>query len=214
MVKLQFLPTAKNQPALEFLETLNVPSPPRTGENGNSYTIPVAYAATVSYNTGPVIAPTTHREPGHRSVNRSPLAWARINALCRIANELRTSEQIHSAISAWGSAPATGKVQSPDQEEAEVSFSPVEQAIADIWSEVLGVTTVHFDEDFFHLGGDSLRAALVITRLRQVFGVVLALDNIFEAPTVAGLAVVVLERLAESFEHEEMVSLLADFRDS
>ncbi len=66
--------------------------------------------------------------------------------------------------------------------------SPEQQAIAAIWSELLGVDKIGLNDNFFELGGHSLLATQVISRLRSVFKVELALRSLFEAPTIAGLA--------------------------
>ncbi|HSS50618.1 MAG TPA: amino acid adenylation domain-containing protein, partial [Thermoanaerobaculia bacterium] len=69
--------------------------------------------------------------------------------------------------------------------------SPVEHALAEIWSEVLGVGAPGIHDDFFDLGGHSLVAAQVASRARAAFGVELPLRLLFEQPTVAGLAAAV-----------------------
>ncbi len=63
-----------------------------------------------------------------------------------------------------------------------------EQAIAGVWEEVLGVSSIGVDEDFFALGGDSLAAARVAARLAQVLHVEIPLRDLFECPTVGALA--------------------------
>ncbi|HEY9832541.1 MAG TPA: amino acid adenylation domain-containing protein [Stenomitos sp.] len=65
--------------------------------------------------------------------------------------------------------------------------TPVEQVIADIWGQVLGVEQVGVDDNFFELGGHSLSATQLISRLRNVFQLELPLRHIFEYPTVASL---------------------------
>ena len=66
--------------------------------------------------------------------------------------------------------------------------TPVEEIVAGIWSEVLGVGSVEAERSFFDLGGHSLLATQVMSRVRRSFGVELALRELFEAPTVSGLA--------------------------
>ncbi len=66
--------------------------------------------------------------------------------------------------------------------------TPVEEMLAGIWAEVLGIKKVSIHDNFFELGGHSLLATRVISQLRQVFKVELPLRCLFNQPTVAGLA--------------------------
>lgn len=75
--------------------------------------------------------------------------------------------------------------------------TPLEQAIAALWAEVLGVDRVGRDDNFFELGGHSLLATQMISRLREMCQVELPLKTLFERPTVAGVAeAIVLEQFA------------------
>ena len=60
--------------------------------------------------------------------------------------------------------------------------------LAEIWQEVLNVSRVQREHDFFDLGGHSLLAIKMIAQAREVFGQELPLGLLFQAPTLAGLA--------------------------
>jgi amino acid adenylation domain-containing protein len=62
-----------------------------------------------------------------------------------------------------------------------------EEALAAIWKEVLGVQRVGINDDFFMLGGHSLNATQVVSRIRQRFQIELPLPAFFQAPTIAAL---------------------------
>ncbi len=64
----------------------------------------------------------------------------------------------------------------------------LEQSIAQVWRDVLKVSSVGLDDNFFDLGGHSLLAVRVHRRLRQVLGRELAITDLFRFPTVRALA--------------------------
>jgi acyl transferase domain-containing protein len=68
------------------------------------------------------------------------------------------------------------------------SESDATAVVSDVWREVLGVKTLGLDDDFLALGGDSLIAVRIASRLRQRLGCALAPADLFEASTVASLA--------------------------
>ena len=66
--------------------------------------------------------------------------------------------------------------------------TPVEETVMQIWTELLGVDRISVDDNFFDLGGHSLMATRVISRVRQSLGVELPVRVLFESPTIAKLA--------------------------
>ena len=92
--------------------------------------------------------------------------------------------------------------------------TPLEAQIAEIWAAVLGRERVGVEDDFFALGGHSLLAMRVIGRLSEAFPVRLTIGALFQARTVAGLAALALQKLAEqeaaSTDDTELAAMLAE----
>ena len=85
---------------------------------------------------------------------------------------------------------------------------PVEDLLAGIWCNVLGLKKVGIHDNFFELGGHSLLATQVMSRLRKVFQVEMPLRSFFESPTIAGLAVRIAQSQAEVADKEELGRIL------
>ena len=83
------------------------------------------------------------------------------------------------ALPAPVSAPVVAEYEAPDGE--------VEEMLAGIWAEVLGVERVGVTNDFFALGGDSVTAIRIVARVKAV-GLVATPQSLFRAPTVRRLA--------------------------
>jgi amino acid adenylation domain-containing protein len=86
----------------------------------------------------------------------------------------------------------------------------VEEAVAGIWSELLGVERAGVYDNFFELGGHSLLAAQIMVRVRDKFAVEVPLRSLFDAPNVAGLALAVMQSQSEMLagEAENMLAEL------
>ncbi|GAA2428700.1 hypothetical protein GCM10010191_47350 [Actinomadura vinacea] len=86
-----------------------------------------------------------------------------------------------------------------------------EEALAEIWAQVLGVDRVGAVDDFFELGGHSLLATQMISRVRARFGIEIPLAASFDRPTVRALAADVEQRIwaeIENLSEAEVLRLL------
>ena len=71
---------------------------------------------------------------------------------------------------------------------ANETLSPTETAIANVWKEILKIGSIGPDENFFHLGGDSLRAIQSVLQINRALGSNITITHVFQTPTVRGLA--------------------------
>jgi amino acid adenylation domain-containing protein len=87
--------------------------------------------------------------------------------------------------------------------------TPLERDMATIWEQVLKAKRVGVYDNFFALGGHSLLATQVISRLNELLQIEIPLRTLFEQPTVAGLALAVLQREA-SAPKQQTVQFLSE----
>ncbi|MCF3124886.1 amino acid adenylation domain-containing protein, partial [Streptomyces arenae] len=128
------------------------------------------------------------------------------DALRRAAAAVLPAHMVPAAVMALDALPqlATGKVDRKALPAPELTGSrdargprdPREEVLCALFAEVLGVGRVGVDEGFFDLGGHSLSATRLVSRIRATLGTELPVRALFEAPTVAALA----ERLAHADE--------------
>ncbi|ONI86818.1 hypothetical protein ALI22I_24845 [Saccharothrix sp. ALI-22-I] len=83
----------------------------------------------------------------------------------------------------------------------------VEEVLAGIWVEVLGVPEVGVHDDFFALGGHSLLAARVLARVQAAFAVTVPIGRMFAAPTIAGIAAALV-----ALDDPQRVAAIAELR--
>jgi acyl transferase domain-containing protein/acyl carrier protein len=127
---------------------------------------------------------------------------------------LRTPSQTGSSTSPAGSSgsgasASAGGHQRPD---LAVSYAPPrnddEATVADLWQDILGLDGIGVHDNFFDLGGHSLIATQLVSRLQQAFGVNVELDMFFSAPTIAEFTEALQQKQIERSGEDEMARLL------
>jgi amino acid adenylation domain-containing protein len=88
--------------------------------------------------------------------------------------------------------------------------TPVEEMLAELWSDLLGVERIGVRDSFFDLGGHSLKAGQLMLRLRDMFGVELPVSTVFEGPTIEAMAIAVGRKLVEEADPEELAKILEE----
>ncbi len=86
----------------------------------------------------------------------------------------------------------------------------LEERVAAVWRQVLGLEQVGAHDSFLDLGGDSLLATRLMSRLREELAVDLPMDRLFAEPTVAAVAAAVVEARASQVSEEDLARMLAE----
>ncbi|HEX6287623.1 MAG TPA: amino acid adenylation domain-containing protein, partial [Herpetosiphonaceae bacterium] len=176
------IPTARNQPARDFLESIGAAFKRQRSQQWR-YEFPVGYAATVAYHP-PTDRAAHESRPQQPAADRgaargTPAPSALLN---EIAGELNQAERILAAIEAQ-------KTWLPGLQQVPVApRTTTEELLVGLWSQLLHVEQVGVHDNFFALGGHSLLATQVMSRIREAYRVDLPLRSLFEAQTIAELA--------------------------
>jgi acyl carrier protein len=185
-VEFTYLPTDKNLPALEFIT--------RIGDEfrnaaDTSWTFPSERLAGIEYDPDEN-APVGLDVPAEADVEKAkprPMSmfcganWA--ERLQRIGEDLYDIDRLAKAIDAFrlGKQPVHGT--------AHVApGSTMETSLVNIWRKVLGKPRIGIDDNFFDVGGTSLRAVQVVAMVKKELNQALSIVSLFECPTVKLLA--------------------------
>ena len=188
-VNIRYIPTAKNQPALNFLNQIGIAFQQPWGE-GYSFQFPVEYARAVVYNpqvADSKVSTLPELQVVQPQVRTRAALEEKSTRLSRIANELYSAQQVFDQIESQ-------KCLRPDLER---SFVPpqtaTEQQLAQIWMQLLRLDKVGIQDNFFELGGTSLLAVQLFTQIEQILGKKRPLVTLLQAPTIEQLSNILCE---------------------
>jgi acyl carrier protein len=90
--------------------------------------------------------------------------------------------------------------------------TPVEEVLCGIWAEILGLERVGVEDNFFELGGHSLLITQVVSRVRKVFRIELAIRKLFDATTITQLSQIIIENETRAGQADKIARTLNTIR--
>jgi FkbH-like protein len=180
-VRVPFSKTAKNKPALDFVQSL-----------GDAENLDPATLRGLEWKPAPAAEPPAPR-PASSATHHSAPAVDYI----RIATGLSTVSDILEAMRTSA--------------RFDESMSETERALASIWADLLEKSRIRRTDNFFDLGGHSLVAVLLLMRIQETFGVELPIDDVYTGGlTLADLAARIESAQAGEMDPAEYSALLAE----
>ncbi|MCM3874356.1 MAG: HAD-IIIC family phosphatase [Pyrinomonadaceae bacterium] len=181
-VEINYLPTAKNRPAYEFISQIEAEEV-QTVENGTLFRVRAAVAVTIRLDGSTQIKARLTEDNLERNESTQAANASTISSfLARVPAELSTVDQIANAVLAEKSLlrQAAGPMVMPEDR--------VEAQLKTIWEGVLGVSPIGVDDNYFELGGDSFQAVRLFSEIERGFGRHLPLVTLLSASTIRQLA--------------------------
>ncbi|MEW6732939.1 MAG: amino acid adenylation domain-containing protein, partial [Acidobacteriota bacterium] len=201
-VEIRFVSTLKNRPALDFLLSIGTQFKEPT-VNGYVFRFPSDYPIpdSLSWSTSSEIFDGSE-EIFPTMVVKTAAKRERVVHLHKIAEELNSVEQIMAKMV------ACKRVRPIIETEFVPPGNLLERELANIWRELLGVDQIGVNDNFFQLGGNSLLATQMISRVARLFKAELSLWDVFDSPTVANLAAKIKPLPVSPQNNDEIVVLL------
>lgn len=94
-----------------------------------------------------------------------------------------------------------------------VAMTPLQQQVAELWQELLGKTDFDIEDNFFAIGGNSLVAVQLVSRVREAFRVDVPLAHFLSSPTIAQLSDAVAETQLKEFDPDQIDRILDELDD-
>jgi FkbH-like protein len=193
-VDVGFRSSAKNQPALDFLESVGASFRTPTDDGSSVFRFPAEYAANVTFapQQSPASTVNSVEVPAARNNNgtESQLmaqASGRFPQCRWIAQNAQDPAEILKLVER--SAPTAIRIDDVASRPAYVGpQTETERRLCSLWQDLLRLQRIGIHDDFFQLGGTSLLAVRFFAQLRKITGTNLPLLTLFKAPTVAQLA--------------------------
>jgi FkbH-like protein len=193
-VQATYLPTKKNLPALNFLESIGADLKQAT-DKGFCFDFPAEMAATLTYEpgTGAPESPSETAPPATTSTATIAASTEKSALLTQIATALSLPENVLHQVELQRQTS-----QRSLEQPLVAPRSATEKRLVELWTQLLRVDAIGIRDDYFELGGTSLLAVEAIAQVEAIWGKKLPLTAMVEAPTI--------EQFARLIEPEEQSS--------
>lgn len=188
-IQLNHIPTQKNRPALDFLESIARQQQQPDG-TGCCFQLPVDQATTITYTVevtqSPSLQSASLEAPSVKtSVKSLPTIpqTSKSQLLGQIAAEFYEPKVILAAMQSQRQATHLS-----DDRLFVIPRTSTENDLSALWTELLGVHPIGLTDNYFELGGTSLQAVELFAQIEKYFGKRLPLTSLLEAPTLEELA--------------------------
>jgi acyl carrier protein len=187
-VEVTCIPTKKNQPARDFLDGIG--STYKESHDGKFlFRLPTEYTKGVVYAPDAEKSrPSVKSESEKSSYSQTPgkeivYARAKSERLGHIATNLYGAEQILKSIE------YRYHKQRPELSNEYIApGNELERSITKIWQNILGIEKVGIQDNFFEIGGTSLKGIQIIAQLRRELNISIPVVKLFESPTISSMA--------------------------
>ena len=186
VIEMPFSSTKKNQPALDFLESI-ASEHKHLSNQDFVYVLPAPVATALTYK------PSIDRDYAERAMQRSVndalakgapesmVSSFDLDHAAKIATELYSAETILAQI-LLQPAPS---VDNPVTTEYVAPTSELQNSVVNVWQEILGLKQIGMHDNFFEIGGSSLKGVQLIAQLKRHLSIELGIVDLFAAPTVS-----------------------------
>lgn len=184
LVTIPFAKTAKNEPALAFIE--QVASAHRQGSGDTlAFHLPQSFAQDIKHRPGLDAEEVVEAQKGTRKASGSAPATGeqpKWQVYTEIAFELSSAQEVVAAVAASLAAPR------PLEADPEPAATPTEERLLTLWRRLFRIQDLGVSDPYFDLGGTSLLAVQLFAEIEAEFGRRLPLTTILELGTIRALA--------------------------
>lgn len=187
-VEITYIPSKKNQPALDFLDGIGLKYK-RPLDKEFLFRFPAEYARRIAYlpsleKTMPT-GDLANKKASSYLISKEETTHKRPKSehFSRIATNLYSAEEILKAIE------SQHRKRRPDLSNEYVApGNELERYIAETWQKVLGIEKVGIHDNFFEVGGTSLKGVQLIAKLRRKLNIDIPVVSLFESSNVSSMA--------------------------